>query len=117
VLARGMDVQSCIALRACENSEHKRGFKGSEHLWRVARVFGQESASSGSPAAKTRKRKGRPKKAGSTRATAAETGTDRTTQGKMEKQVAYAERFPFLKRPGWGREKTLKAGKLMESFS
>jgi hypothetical protein len=60
---------------------------------------------------------GRPKKKTSKRNVAAEAGTSHTKVPKMEKQVEIAEEFPFLQRKNWGREQTLKAGKLMESFS
>jgi ParB family chromosome partitioning protein len=53
---------------------------------------------------------GRPPKADSKRAVAAETGISLAEQVRTERHVTLAEQYPFLQRAGWRRHDVLEAG-------
>lgn len=62
------------------------------------------------------KSRGRPKEAGSKRAIAERTGVSRRTRQDLERHVALAEDYPFLKRPGWVMHSVLRAGEALEKL-
>jgi hypothetical protein len=73
------------------------------------RISGQEVS---------RKPRGRPpgRAAGSQRAIAEATGAAKGTVQNLERQVALADRFPFLQRRGWSQTAALEAGATLEAF-
>jgi hypothetical protein len=66
----------------------------------------------------SRKSRGRPpgRAPGSQRALAAATGVAKGTVQHLERQVALADRFPFLRRPGWSQTATLAAGAKLDGL-
>ena len=54
--------------------------------------------------------------AGSQRAIAEATGAAKGTVQNLERQVALADRFPFLRRRGWSQTAALEAGATLEAF-
>jgi ParB family chromosome partitioning protein len=61
--------------------------------------------------------KGRGKKvAGSRKDVARETGISPDKQRRLEQHVALADTYPMFQRPGWGKDRVLEGGKLLEQL-
>lgn len=62
------------------------------------------------------KSRGRPRKPGSRRSVAKGAGVTETTVRKLERHVALADRYPFMKRGPWRQHSVLEAGERLEAL-
>jgi len=125
--ARRVDDLTDEELRALELHENVERVALLDHEASAERLAAlrQEEAAGRVPVAggisgpvRTRNGPGRPagRQAGSQRALAETGGVAKSTVHRLEHRVALAERFPFLRRPGWSQTAALEAGATLDAF-